>query len=98
MTDTAEKLTLVGASRNLSGDGGGGGNGNLVAYRLTEVERRVSTLEGKVDDIKIICTRIETRMEEVPSKSYVWRIIVGVLFVSVITLVAHILIRYIGAA
>lgn len=67
------------------------------AIRLGEVERRVSALESKVDDIRDTCTKISTKVEEFPSKAYVWRNMFGLMALAILTLVGHLLTRNIGA-
>ncbi|MDE0303196.1 MAG: hypothetical protein OXJ38_08375 [Gammaproteobacteria bacterium] len=41
---------------------GNGGNGNLTEYRLGQLEKKVETLESKVDGISHQLIRIETKM------------------------------------
>lgn len=74
--------------------GGNGGNGrDIVSFRLNELERRVGTVEEKVDTIKDICTRMEAKMESFATKSYVlWYMGTAILLV-ILSLVGHILIR-----
>lgn len=94
MEDT-EKVVPLHPSKPVSGNGGGGDGGN-IAYRLGEVERRVATLERKVDDVRDTCTKISTKMEESPSKAHVlWHTVCLVAFM-LLTLLGHILIRGIG--
>ena len=64
--------------------------------RLGEVERRVATLESKVDDVRDTCTRISTKMEEIPSKAYVLRYAFGIVTLMILSLLGHLLIRSIG--
>ena len=53
------------------GSGGGGGNGGLTRHRLDELERRMNGVEGELRQLNTTCTRIETKMDEIASKSYV---------------------------
>lgn len=76
-----------------SGTGGRNGNGGLARYRLDELERRMGTLEGEVRELVTKCTRIETKLDEIASKSYVLWIFVGTVAASIVTIVGHLLIR-----
>ena len=76
-----------------SGTGGRNGNGGLARYRLDELERRMGTLEGEVRELVVTCTRIETKLDEIASKSYVWRIFSGTAVLCIVTIVGHLLIR-----
>ena len=73
--------------------GSHGGNGELTRHRLDEVERRMGVVERKVDELVTTCTRIETKLDEIASKSYVWRLFGGTAVVLLLSIVAHILIR-----
>ena len=57
----------------------------------------MTALESKVDNINDACTKISTQMDEVPSKSYVLWFGVGVVALAILTLLGHLLIRYLGA-
>ena len=75
-----------------AGSGGGNGNGGLTRYRLEELERRMTGVEGKVDLLINTCTKIETRMDELASKSYILRVFGATAAVLVLSLVGHLLI------
>ena len=75
------------------GGGGGNGNGGLTRHRLSELERRMGVVEGKVDELVTTCTRIETKLDEIASKSYVLRIFGGTAVVLILSIVGHVLIR-----
>lgn len=79
------------------GSGTGGGNGGLTRHRLSELERRMGTLEGKVDDLAVTCAEIKTKLDEIASKSYVLWIFGGTAAALVLSLVGHLLIRALGA-
>ena len=70
-----------------------GGNGGLTRHRLEELEQRMGMVEGKVDDLRNTCTRIETKLDNVGTKSYVLWILGGTSAVLVLSLVGHLLIR-----
>ena len=80
-----------------AGTSGGNGNGGLTRHRLTELERRMGTLEGKVDDLGNTCTKIETKLDEIASKSYVLWIFGVTTAVLVLSLVGHLVIRTVGS-
>jgi len=87
-------VTGKGASRKQTGDNGGGGG--LTAFRLAELERRVDRLEERIGDLKSACDKITTKVDELPSKSYVlWHTVV-VVVVALFTLLGHLAIRAIG--
>ena len=96
MAEPADNVTQLNPSQSVSG-GGNGGNGGVLSYRLGEVERRVTALESKVDNINDTCIKIDTKMKEVPSKAFVIWFGIGLLSVSVLTLLGHLLIRNLGA-
>ena len=73
--------------------GGGNGNGGLVKHRLEELERRMTRLEEKVDTLAGTCTRIDTKMDDIASKSYVLRAFGYTAALLVVTVVGHLLIR-----
>ena len=74
---------------------GPSGRNGLTAYRLRELERRGGNLEGKVDALTGICTRIETGMKNyVPMEqvnTWIWRLML-VLVGLVVSVFIHILI------
>ncbi len=41
----------------------GNGSGSVTAYRLGELERRIGTIEDKVDDLSAACARIDTKID-----------------------------------
>ena len=69
----------------------------FMNHRLSELERRFTVLESKVDNINDLCIRIDAKMDEIPSKSYVLWFGGGLVFALIMTLLVHILIRYFGA-
>ena len=66
-------------------------------YRLNEVERRLSTAERDVKAMQEILTRIETKIENVATKEYVWRWLAGTILVLFLTLGFHIILRYLSS-
>ena len=99
VTEDTENVVPIDPSKPISRNGGGG-NGGLIAHRLGGVEQRVAMLESKIDDIRITCAKISTKMEEVPSKSYVLRhtIAIGVAVIMILGAFVHFFIRYIGTS
>lgn len=89
-------ITGKGASRKQTGDNGGNGSGDLTAFRLSELERRAEKLEDRIGDLKSACDKITTKVDKLPSRSYVlWHTIIVVL-VALFTLLGHLAIRAIG--
>lgn len=84
-------MTPVGSPAH--GSGGGNGSGELTRHRLSELERRMGVVEGKVDELVKTCTRIETKLDEIASKSYVLRVFGMTVAVLILSIVAHLLIR-----
>ena len=80
------------------GTGGRNGNGGLARYRLNELERRMGTLEGEVRELVTMCTRIETKLDEIASKSYVWRIFGGTAVFCMVTIAVHLLIQFLASS
>ena len=74
-------------------NGNGNGNGRLTEYRLQELERRMGALEDDIGEVTQSCTRIETRLESVASKSQLWQVFAGILGTAVVSLVAHVILR-----
>ena len=68
----------------------GGGAGN---HRLSALDRRVGVLENKIDEVKEICIRIETKMDSLASKSYVSWFAVGIVLAALLAIFGHVLIR-----
>ena len=91
MVEVAENVTQLNPTRSISGDGGG--NGDLTKHRLSELERRMATIEGKVDGLVQTCTRIETALKNVASKNYVLTILGITLVMLIVTLAGHAAIR-----
>ncbi len=98
MSDRSENVVdLEKNPRNLQGSGSGGGNGNLTRHRLNDLERRMEKLESKVDDLIGLCARIDEKLNEVASKSYVLRILCVTVVVtiggSLATVIVHAIMR-----
>ena len=75
-----------------SGGGSTGGGGDLVGYRLGELERRVGNLEESVSDIQLTVAAVTEQMKSVATKHTVSFWIVGVVAVNVLALLGHLLI------
>ncbi len=67
---------------------GGGGNGNLTEHRLTELERRINSIDGELKKVNDICIEIRTLI-----KTLMW---VGGGFVAVASIVIHVMLRASG--
>ena len=76
---------------------GNGGGGGVVNHRLTDLERRVGILENKLDEVKEMCIRIETKMDSLASKSYVLWFTVGIVLVALMSIFGHMLIRILSS-
>ena len=73
---------------------GSDSNGNGVhGFRLNELERRVGTLEGKVDRINDLCVKIETKLDTLATTAFVWKIFAGTVVLAVATFLGHLMIR-----
>ena len=100
MTDMGGEVVELPGRGPLGGRNENGGNGNLVRYRLEELERRMGTLEDKVDRLTVTCTRIDEKLAaltekqtDLPSKSYVLWIFGATSVGFLVTLVGHLFIR-----
>ena len=98
MTDRGHLQSVPTAPPAASAHGfvGGDGNGGLTRYRLDELERRMGVLENKVDDLTKAGARIETKLNDMPGKSYVLWIFGGTAAVLILSLVGHAVIRSFG--
>lgn len=78
-----------------------GGNGaaprGLTDHRLADLERRMAAVEGKVEDLRNQCTRIETKLDGMAGKSYVLWLFVGAVSASILSIVGHLLVRTIAS-
>lgn len=86
--------------QGLGSRNGNGGNGDLIGYRLDELERRMGLVESKVDSLVVTCTQIDERLKALvekqdglASKSYVLWIFGVSAAVLAVTLVGHMFIR-----
>ena len=80
-----------------SGGGSTGGGGDLVDYRLGELERRVGNLEASIADIQQTATAVQEQMKSVATKHTVSAWIVGAVIVNFLTLIGHLLVRSMGS-
>ena len=76
--------------------GSNGGNGNLVNYRLNQLEEKVGKIEETLQSVNQLCIKIDTKLDEKASKSYVLTTFSVALVVAVTTIIAHVIIRYIS--
>ena len=58
-------------------------------HRLTQLEKRMDVVEGKMDQLVQICTRIETGMQTCATKESVWKVMALGVGMAVLTLVGH---------
>ena len=71
------------------GPGDNGGNGELTRHRLNELERRMGALEGKVDELRNTCTRVETSL-----RYLTWMVGLGfTVLIAAASILGHILLR-----
>ena len=90
-------LRVVPNDPNQAGGGStGGGGGDLVDYRLGELERRVGNLEESLGRIQETATAVKEQMKSVATKHTVAFWVVGAVFVNFLTLVGHLLVRSLG--
>jgi len=78
-----------------TGGNGNGGNG-LVGHRLSDLERRMETLESSVKTVSDTVIRIEAKMDGLASKTYVLTIFGITGGLAVLTFIGHIILRAIG--
>ena len=88
---------LVEPDPNQPGGGSTGGGGDLVGYRLGELERRVGKLEESVSDIQQTVAAIKEQLNSVATKHTVAYLFVGAVILNFLTLCGHLLIRTLGS-
>ena len=93
MTDLGNGHHRRPETRPQSANGNGNGDSRLANYRLGELERRMDTIEGKADDLISRAVKIEERLNEVATKSYVLWVVIIVAGGSFATLVGHLIVR-----
>ena len=93
MNTEPDNVTPLNRTSTASGGGGGNGNGALIQFRLVDLERRAEVLERKVDDVKDIVIRIETKMDGLAPKSYVLWFNGGIVALALLTIIGHLLIK-----
>ena len=100
MVGERSHLQPVEADPSHSGGGGGGsaGGGDLVDYRLAELERRVGKLEESVSDIRASVSAMKQQMTNLATKYTVAFWMVGAVVVNFLALVGHLLVRSLGGA
>ncbi len=77
-----------------NGNGGNGGDQTLADYRLRELERRMESLETTARSTNDTVIKIESKLSEVASKTFVVTIFAVTGGVALLTIVAHLLIRF----
>lgn len=97
MARSNPRLSLADDDPNQPGGGSTGGGGDLVDYRLAQLERRVGNLEQSVSDIQQTVTAVKEQMKNVATKHTVSFWIVGAVIVNFLTLLGHLLIRSLGS-
>ena len=73
------------------------GGGDLVDYRLGELERRVGNLEHSLSEIQKTTTAVKEQMKSVATKYWVAFWVIGAVIVNFLTLIGHLLIRSLGS-
>ena len=89
-SDNVTHLRPPTAGRSNGGNGGGSG---VVNHRLSDLERRIGILENKLDEVKKMCIRIETKMDSLASKSYILWFTFSVVFSVLLSIFGHMMIR-----
>ena len=92
MTDNVHEFRGSPSTQSSSG-GPPNGNGKLTDHRFSELERRATVLENKVDTLSLTCEAIKTKLDGLPSKSYVLTVGFSTMGALTVTLVGHLLIR-----
>ena len=86
---------ITGRSQGLQQAGGddGDGGGSLVDFRLQELERRVGNVEALVKGVNDLCIEMKTKLDDVPSKSYVTWLFAGTATLAILSILAHVALR-----
>ena len=90
-----DNVTELRPQRQIPTNGNGGGNGGVLEHRVTEIERRLSVVESDLKQINNTCIEINTKLEDLATNSFVWKIFAGMLGLVLLSLVGHALIRVI---
>ena len=85
------------ASRTRGKRSGGNGNGNLTTYRLERLEQRVYDVEKELKEIGKLLAKIDTKIDSLAERSYVLKWFGVALAISIMTLIAHIVLRSAGS-
>lgn len=73
---------------------GNGSNGStLTKYRLDRLEERMANVEQSVRSIEKELSAINARIEGLPTKNFLSLTLLGALFIGVITVGLHLLVR-----
>ena len=94
-TSQVDNVHELPSNRSLPSNGGNGGNGNLINFRLQELERRVGSLENKIDLLNTLLTKIDTKMDETASKSWTLKVGGTVLVIGLISIAINVGLNFI---
>ena len=94
---TTTHLGLAPEEPTQPGGGSTGDGGDLVGYRLGELERRVGSLERSTSEVKETVARIEESMKGVATKYVVSFWIIGAVLANFVAVACHLLIRSLGS-
>lgn len=97
MSLDSHDITLLRPPTTGGSNGGNGGGTKTVNHRLSDLERRVGILENKLDEVKEVCIRIETKMDSLASKSFVFWSTVGIVLAALLSIFGHMLIRVLSS-
>lgn len=97
MSPNSDNVTHLRPPTTGGSNGGNGGGAGVVNHRLSDLERRVGILENKLDEVKETCVRIEAKMDSLASKSYVLWFTVGIVFLALLSIFGHMLIRLLSS-
>ena len=95
--DNVTNLPGVSDDPRQAGGGSAGGGGDIVDYRLHELERRVGNLEKSIANVQQTVTAVREQMKSVATKHTVSFWIVGAVIVNFLALIGHLLIRSMGS-
>ena len=100
MNGEGDNIVNLARRRSLASDGNGNGGGNLVDYRLQELERRVNEMEQTTKKINDTVIKIDTKLDGIektiknlPSKSYVLWYSVVIIAVAFLSILGHVLLK-----
>ena len=97
MRPDSDNITRLRPPTTGGSNGGNSGGNGVVNHRLSDLERRVGILENKLDEVKEMCIRIETKIDSLASKSYVLWFTVGIVLLALLSIFGHMLIRILSS-